>query len=83
MFLPRSIINSVAPDLAGFGQEVLSKQILDWVTDAERDISYLKGEGRCAFGRRTSELIVTEGWRKLEAYGIEQGYVHAFYITKV
>ncbi len=61
------------PDLSQLGEEVVSKKILDWVTDAEKNIPYLRGGGRDAFGRRTSELIVSEGWKRLQNYGIEQG----------
>ena len=76
VFLPLNIINAVAPDLTQFGERVVSKQILDWVTDAERNVPYLKGGGRDAFGKRTSELIVSEGWRKLQEYGINQGQAY-------
>lgn len=64
----------MTPDLSTFGKEVVSKQILDWVTDAERNVPYLKGGGRDAFGRGTSELVVTEGWKRLQNFGIENGY---------
>jgi hypothetical protein len=74
VFLPKSIITSVSPDLAQFGDEVLSKRIFDWVTDAERNVPYLKGGGRDAFGRRTSELVVSEGWKNLQNFGVENGY---------
>lgn len=76
VFLPRNIINAVSPDLTQFGERVVSKQVLGWVTDAERNVPYLKGGGRDAFGRRTSELIVSEGWRKLQEYGINQGQAY-------
>lgn len=74
VFLPRDIRDAIKPDLSNLGKEVLSKRVLDWVTDAERNVPYLKGGGRDAFGRRTSELIVTEGWRELQRFGIENGY---------
>jgi hypothetical protein len=43
------------------------------VTDAERSQPYLLGNGRDAFGRHKSELVVTEGWRKLQDFGLQQG----------
>jgi hypothetical protein len=73
VFLPSSVIESVTPDLAKFGDEILSRQIFDWVTDAERNVPYVRGGGRDAFGRRTSELVVSEGWRQLQNFGIENG----------
>ena len=75
VFLPVNVLNAIKPDLSDFGQQVLSKQTLDWVIDAEKNAPYLKGSGRDAFGKRTSELVVGEGWRKLQEYGISQGYV--------
>lgn len=75
MFLPQNVADSISLDLSTFGQKVLSKQILDWVTDAERNVPYLKGSGRAAFGQRTSELVVGEGWRELQKFGIENGYL--------
>ena len=73
VFLPKSVIESITPELANFGDEILSKRIFDWVTDAERNVPYVRGGGRDAFGRRTSELVVSEGWRKLQNFGIESG----------
>ncbi|KAE8443599.1 hypothetical protein EG329_001532 [Mollisiaceae sp. DMI_Dod_QoI] len=82
VFLPQEVSDVVASDLSSFGQEVLSKRIFDWVTDAERNVPYLKGSGRDAFGRRTSDLVVSEGWRELQKFGIEQGVVAAGYERK-
>ncbi|KAF8859688.1 acyl-CoA dehydrogenase NM domain-like protein [Acephala macrosclerotiorum] len=82
LFLSQEVVESISQDLSNFGQQVLSKQILDWVTDAERNVPYLKGSGRDAFGRRTSELIVGEGWRELQKFGIENGVVAAGYEGK-
>ena len=66
-------MSSVTAELANFGDEVVSKRIFDWVTDAERNVPYLRGGGRDAFGRRTSELVVSESWKNLQNYGIENG----------
>jgi hypothetical protein len=73
VFLPKSVIESITPELANFGDEILSKRIFGWVTDAERNVPYVRGGGRDAFGRRTSELVVSEGWRQLQNFGIENG----------
>ncbi|KAH7333134.1 hypothetical protein BKA65DRAFT_40425 [Rhexocercosporidium sp. MPI-PUGE-AT-0058] len=81
-FLPKTILDSVTPEFSAFGQEVVSKRILDWVTDAERNVPYLKGGGRDAFGNRSSELVVTEGWRRLQDFGIQNGIVAAGYEAK-
>lgn len=75
VFLPSSIFQAVEPDLSKLGEDVLSDAIFDYITDAERNLPYLRGNGRDAFGKPRSELVVTEGWRKLQDFGIEKGYV--------
>lgn len=76
--MPNAILDSVSSDFSKFGEEVLSKTVLDWVTDAERNMPYLRGGGRDAFGKGTSELVVTEGWKRLQDFGIQNGYESSF-----
>lgn len=45
------------------------------MTDSEKNQPYLRGNGRDAFGKPKSELVVTEGWRKLQDFGFEKGLV--------
>lgn len=73
MFLPSSILEKVGPEIEQLGQDVLSQQIFDWITDAEKNQPYLRGSGRDAFGKPKSELVVTEGWKKLQDFGLEKG----------
>lgn len=74
MFLPADILIEVEPELKALGDRFLSQDIFDAVTDAEKSVPYLRGSGRDAFGRPTSDsLVVTEGWTKLENIGIENG----------
>lgn len=73
MFLPPSVFKAVEPDLSKLGDDVLSDTIFNYVTDAEKNLPYLRGNGRDAFGKPKSELVVTEGWRKLQDFGIEKG----------
>lgn len=55
---------------------MLQQHVFDWVTDAEKNQPYVAGGGRDAFGRPIStKLVVTEGWRKLQEFSIEKGYV--------
>ncbi|TQN67092.1 Acyl-CoA dehydrogenase family member 11 [Colletotrichum shisoi] len=74
VFLP-----SVEVELAQLGEGVLSDRVFSWVTDPERNKPYLKGNGRDAFGRPTSELVVGEGWRGLQDFGIRKGIVATGY----
>lgn len=75
VFLPTSILDRVSPEISKLGDQVLSQQIFNWVTDAEKNQPYIRGGGRDAFGRPKGELVVTEGWRKLQDFGFEKGYV--------
>ncbi|KAK1975739.1 hypothetical protein LZ30DRAFT_736566 [Colletotrichum cereale] len=79
VFLPSHVIDRVEVGLAQFGEDVLSDRIFSWVTDSERNKPYLKGNGRDAFGRPTSELVVGEGWRGLQDFGIRNGIVATGY----
>jgi len=73
VFLPPSLLEEVEGEVSQLGQDVLSPEIFNHVTDAERNLPYLRGNGRNSFGKQTSELVTGEGWRKLQAFGIEKG----------
>lgn len=75
MFLPSTILRDVEPELLVLGAKVLSSEIFDAITDSERNVPYLRGGGRDAFGKSTSDsLVVTEGWTKLQNFGIKNGF---------
>lgn len=59
--------------MAALGNDVLSDQVLTWITDAERNKPYLKGSGRDVFGKWKGELVTGEGWRQLQNFGISKG----------
>ncbi|CAN8105767.1 unnamed protein product [Discula destructiva] len=74
LFVPANIFGHVESDLSALGDRVLSQDVFDAVTDAERNVPYLRGSGRDAFGQPTSDaLVVTEGWTKLQNFGIQNG----------
>ncbi|KAI0444566.1 very-long-chain acyl-CoA dehydrogenase [Xylaria telfairii] len=82
LFLPADIARTVAPEITSLGDEVLQRYIFDWVTDAEKNQPYVAGGGRNAFGQPVStKLVVTEGWRKLQSFSIEKGFVSQGYET--
>lgn len=77
LFVPASIRERVAPDLASFGAKVISPQTLSWVLDAERNLPYVKTFD--SWGRRRDELVTSEGWRNLQSLGIQEGMVSIGY----
>ncbi|KAK3351809.1 acyl-CoA dehydrogenase/oxidase [Neurospora tetraspora] len=81
LYLPPSLLENVSPEISRLGDAVLTQQIFDWITDSERNTPYLRGSGRDAFGRPKQELIVTEGWRKLQEFGFANGVVAINYDT--
>lgn len=62
------------PEIEALGEEVISDQVFAWVTDSEKNKPYLKGDGRDSFGKFKGDLVVGEGWRKLQEFGIKKGY---------
>ncbi|KAH6840787.1 acyl-CoA dehydrogenase/oxidase [Chaetomium sp. MPI-CAGE-AT-0009] len=75
LFFPSSLLDQITPEAAQLSDDVLSQRVFDWVTDAEHNQPHLRGSGRDAFGKPVSELVVTEGWRKLQEFGIRKGVV--------
>ncbi|MBE3046059.1 hypothetical protein IMZ48_26665 [Candidatus Bathyarchaeota archaeon] len=75
VFLPQSVAAAKGPEIEALGEEVISDQIFNWVTDSERNTPYVKGNGRDPFGQFKGELVVGEGWRKLQEFGIKKGCV--------
>ncbi|KAM0552590.1 hypothetical protein ACHAPJ_007921 [Fusarium lateritium] len=81
LFLPQHVIRQVQAEIAALGQDVLSDQIFDWITDAELNKPYLKGSGRDVFGQWKGHLVTGEGWRGLQRFGQSRGFVAAGYDT--
>ncbi|KAM0252778.1 hypothetical protein ACHAQJ_007616 [Trichoderma viride] len=75
LFLPTDLRAQIESEVARLGQDVLTDRIFAWISDAERNKPYLKGSGRSAFGQWKGELVVTEGWRKLQEFGFAKGQV--------
>ena len=80
LFLPDTFREAISPDLSAFGDKVLSRQILHWVFDAERNAPYVKTWD--SWGKRRDDLVTSEGWRNLQRVGIEEGMVAIPYENK-
>lgn len=77
------MVSQVQGEVAQLGEDVLSDQVIAWITDAEKNTPYLAGHGRDIFGKTTSKLVVGEGWRSLQAFGISRGMVATGYDTSL
>lgn len=73
VFLPDSVASATRDEVESLGQEVISDRIFRWVSDAERNVPFLKGSGRDAFGKWSGEIVTGEGWRQLQEFGIAKG----------
>lgn len=69
--------SSIATDLAQCGASVLEPKVLRWTADAEAHPPILHPWN--IWGKRTDDLVTSEGWRALQAKGIEEGMVAAAY----
>jgi hypothetical protein len=73
VYLPPSVQKSISPDISSLGDLALSKKVLTYVADAEKNAPYLKTWD--TFGKRRDELVTSEGWRRLQDIGIQEGMV--------
>lgn len=80
VYLPSAINSEIAPELDAFGSLALSKQILTWIADAEKNLPYL--ETYNTFGQRQDRLVCSEGWRQLQNTTIAEGIVATPYENK-
>ncbi|TPX18059.1 uncharacterized protein E0L32_011878 [Thyridium curvatum] len=81
LFVPDELQKKLESEITQLGEDVIAPQIFNYITDAERNLPYLRGSGRDAFGRPASELVTSEGWRKLQEFGFEHGIVAYNYDT--
>ncbi|KAF3760811.1 acyl-CoA dehydrogenase/oxidase C-terminal [Cryphonectria parasitica EP155] len=82
LFLPPGILQTVTPELIALGDKVLSQTVFDLIFDAERNLPQLRGSGRDSFGRpRSDALVLSQGWRELQQFGIQNGIVAYNYDT--
>ncbi|OKL64660.1 hypothetical protein UA08_00090 [Talaromyces atroroseus] len=82
LHLPSPTPPSISEDLLRFSRLVLSKAILASVADAERHTPFLKPLTSFGAENRVDPLVTSEGWRKLQETGIQEGIVALAYETE-
>lgn len=74
LLLPSSLQAKLESELLDLGDKALSSSVFDAITDSEKNLPYLRGGGRDAFGSpRSDSLVVTQGWTYLQDLGIKHG----------
>ncbi|KAH8693777.1 acyl-CoA dehydrogenase/oxidase [Talaromyces proteolyticus] len=79
LHLPSPTPKSISDDLLRFSRLVLSKQILGYIADAERNTPYVKSHTSFGVENKEDPLVTSEGWRELQNTGIREGIVALAY----
>lgn len=72
-YLPLALNEKLQPRLEKFGDEAVSDQVNEWISNAERQPPYVKS--RNVWGEKYSydRLVTSEGWKALGKWGIQNG----------
>jgi hypothetical protein len=72
-YLPPHVLEDVVPQLKRFGDETISSQVWDWISDAERHPPTAKQYN--VWGRRNDpdRLLTSWGWKEAGRWGISNG----------
>jgi alkylation response protein AidB-like acyl-CoA dehydrogenase len=79
LHLPSPIPKSISEDLLRFSHLVLSKPILGYIADAEKNTPTIKSHSSFGVENKEDPLVTTEGWRALQDTGIREGIVALAY----
>ncbi|EEH42784.1 uncharacterized protein PADG_07604 [Paracoccidioides brasiliensis Pb18] len=75
LHLPSPTPSIIDKDLSRFSRLVLSRSHLAHVADAEKNQPYLRPLTTFGVENKQDPLVTSEGWRKLQDIGIEEGFV--------
>jgi len=78
-YFPKETLQEITIDLTLFGKRVAT-EFIEWARDAE--VNKPKLVQFDAYGNRVDEIIVAEGWKKLEKVAAEEGLVAIGYERK-
>ena len=75
IYLPSPMPKAIDEDLARFSRLVLSKEVLEYVADAERSLPFLQPLTAFGVENKSNPLVTSEGWRMLKNIAIREGLV--------
>ncbi|KAL4975289.1 hypothetical protein BDW66DRAFT_167307 [Aspergillus desertorum] len=68
-------VDALSPHLTRLGDEAVSARIREWSADAERNQPYVKGYNVWGEKYGVDRLVTSEGWKRLGAWGAENGVI--------
>ena len=77
VYLPHEVQSSITTDLSQCGASVLKPEVLRWTADGEACPPTLHSWD--VWGKRSDELVTSQGWRTLQEQGIKEGMVAIAY----
>lgn len=72
-YLPPDLLQNLQPRLEKFGDEAVSNQINEWVSNAERQQPYVKTRNVWGAKYASDRLVTSHGWKELGRWGIRNG----------
>ena len=75
-YLPTPLLDRLRPRLEHFGQEAVSDQVNEWISNAERQQPYFKSRNVWGEKYAHDRLVTSQGWKDLGRWGISNGYVY-------
>ena len=73
-YLPSDVLDKIRPRLEKFGEEAVSDQVNEWISNAERQQPYVKSRNLWGEKYPHDRLVTSEGWKRLGEWGIKNGY---------
>jgi len=72
-YLPETILRSIQPDLERFGEEAVSDETNDLISNAERQPPYVKTRNVWGDKYASDRLVTSQGWKELGRWGVRNG----------
>ena len=74
-YLPARTLDAVKPNLTRFGDEAISTEVKEWISNAERSPPYVKQYNVWGERNDPDRLVTSWGWREAGKWGIANGVV--------
>lgn len=72
-YLPPEVLSEIWPRLKRFGEEAVSPQVNEWISNAEREHPYVKTRNVWGGNYAYDRLATSYGWRELGKWGAKNG----------